>query len=115
MKIENLNTTEAILAELGRRLANRRVEMSLTQAVVAEQAGIGKRTLESLEAGNDCQLSTLLRVLRVLKLVAHLDQLVPEATPSPIEIVKTQGKKRQRASTPKKTKPPKKPWKWGER
>lgn len=112
MRIEDTNTTEAILAELGSRLARRRVEMNLTQATLAEQAGIGKRTLEAIEAGNDCQLSTLVRILKTLKLTPHLDQLAPEATLSPIELVKSQGQKRQRASTPKASKP-KKPWQWG--
>jgi transcriptional regulator with XRE-family HTH domain len=101
MKIEAPNTIEAVLAELGQRLAHRRIEMNLTQMALAEQSGIGKRTIEAIEAGNDCQLSTLIRMLKTLKLTSHLDQLVPEATPSPIELVKLQGKKRQRASASK--------------
>lgn len=113
MRIEDINTPEAILAEFGQRIAHRRVEMNLTQTALAEQAGVGKRTVEAVEAGNDCQLSTLIRLLKTLKLTSHLDQLIPEATLSPIELVKSQGKKRQRASTPKTSKA-KKPWQWGD-
>ncbi len=51
MKITGLLTDEAVLAELGARIAGRRVELQLTQAAVAEQAGIAKRTLERMEAG----------------------------------------------------------------
>ncbi len=113
MRIEDTNTSEAIQVELGSRIARRRVEMNLTQAALAEQAGIGKRTLEAVEAGNDSQFSTLVRILKTLKLTPHLDQLVPEATPSPIELARSQGQKRQRASTPKAPKT-KKPWQWGD-
>jgi transcriptional regulator with XRE-family HTH domain len=66
MKITGLLTDDAVLAELGARIAGRRIDMQLTQAAVAEQAGIAKRTLERLEAGDSSQLNTLLRVLRVL-------------------------------------------------
>jgi predicted transcriptional regulator len=111
MKIAPATTTEVILSELGQRLAHRRVEMNLTQMALAEQAGIGKRTIEAIEAGTDCQLSTLIRILKILKLTPHLDQLVPEVTLSPIELVKLQDKKRQRASTSKAPKK-KKTWKW---
>ncbi len=115
MKIEELNTPQAILTEMGQRLAQRRIEMNLTQAALAEQAGVGKRTVEAIESGKDCQLSTLCRLLNILKLTEHLDQLVPESTLTPIELLKMQGKKRKRASTSKtSSKPTKKPWQWGD-
>ncbi len=41
---------DAVLAELGRALAERRIGIGLTQAALAEQAGIGKRTVERIEA-----------------------------------------------------------------
>jgi len=113
MRIEDLPTTEAILAELGRRLSHRRLEMNFTQVALAEQAGVGKRTVEAIEAGKDCQLATLIRILKTLNLTPQLEQLVPEVLPSPMELVKFQGKKRQRASTPKTPKK-KEPWKWGD-
>jgi len=113
MKIEDLHTTEAILAELGHRLFHRRLEMNLTQVALAEQAGVGKRTVEAIEAGKDCRFATLVRILKTLKLTSHLAQLVPAVTLSPIELLKLQGKKRQRAST-RKTPKKKEPWKWGD-
>lgn len=59
MKITGLLTDDAVLAELSARIAGRRVELQLTQAAVADQAGIAKRTLERMEAGQTSQLSTL--------------------------------------------------------
>jgi transcriptional regulator with XRE-family HTH domain len=52
MKITSTLTDDAVLAEIGERLCARRLELQLTQAVVAEQAGIAKRTLERMESGH---------------------------------------------------------------
>ncbi|NTW51977.1 MAG: helix-turn-helix domain-containing protein, partial [Chlorobiaceae bacterium] len=61
MKIEGLLTEEAILAELGRRFAQRRLELQLSQEMLAEQAGVSKRTVERVEAGATMQMSTMIR------------------------------------------------------
>lgn len=115
MKLTSQLTDDAILAELGQRLARRRIELQLTQAEAAQQAGIGKRTLERLEAGESAQLSSLLRLLRVLELVPQLDQAIPAATPGPMELLRHRGKMRQRASGRRGAKPPERPWTWDEK
>ena len=48
MKITKQATDEAVLSELGGRLAQVRLERNLTQAQLAEQAGVSKRTVERL-------------------------------------------------------------------
>jgi transcriptional regulator with XRE-family HTH domain len=98
MKITGLLTDDAVLAELGERVARRRIELQLTQAAAAEQAGIGKRTLERMEAGQTSQLNTLVRVLRVLDAMSGLDCLIPEPGPIPMDLLTLKGKVRQRAS-----------------
>ena len=99
MKISLEMNDGAILRELGERLAHARLERNLTQAALAEQAGVAKRTLERLESGEvAAQLSAFLRVCRVLGLLDRLDALIPEAKPGPMELLKLQGRKRQRAS-----------------
>jgi transcriptional regulator with XRE-family HTH domain len=113
MKIEKQTATETILLELGKRIAHRRIEQGMTQAQSAEQAGVGKRTVERIESGGDIQLTTFIRLLRILDVVDNLDQLIPEATPSPMEMLKHQAKPRKRASARKQNKP-KKTWKWGD-
>ena len=63
-------TDEAVLSELGSRLAQVRLERNLTQAQLAEQAGVSKRTVERLESGSVAtQLSGFIRVCRVLELL----------------------------------------------
>ena len=112
MKITGLLTDDAVLAELGARLARRRVELQLTQAAVAEQAGIAKRTLERIEAGQTSQLITLVRVLRVLDAASGLDSLIPESGPRPMDLLRRKGKARQRASKSRKPGDSGKPWTW---
>jgi transcriptional regulator with XRE-family HTH domain len=98
MHIESLNTDEAILSEMGRRLARARLDRNLSQKQLAAQAGVGKATLERLEAGLPSKLPTLIRVLRALDLLEGLDELVPaHAGPSPVDLAK-RGRERRRAA-----------------
>lgn len=98
MNISNLLTDRTILAEIGGRIMRRRIEMQLTQADLAVQAGVSKRTIERLEDGASVQLSTLIRILRVLERLPGLEQLIPSGEPGPMELLRNQGKVRQRAS-----------------
>ena len=114
MDISDLYTDEAILTELGERIARARIDGQLTQAAMAEQAGVSKRTVERIEAGASTQLSSVLRVLRVLGLLEGLNQLVPESGPRPMDLMKLKGKTRQRASSPRIVSESKTPWTWGD-
>ena len=114
MKITGFLTDAAVLAELGARIAGRRIDLQLTQAAVAEQAGIAKRTLERMEAGHTSQLATLVRVLRVLDAASGLDSLIPEPGARPMDLLKRKGKVRQRASARRAAKAADKPWRWDE-
>jgi len=116
MKIDQNATDEVILGELGSRLARARLEKNLTQAQLAEQAGVSKSTVERLEAGAVAtQLSGVIRICRALGLLEHFNLLVPEPIPSPLELLKHRGKDRQRASTVRESAPPtNRKWEWGE-
>ncbi|MBL0170473.1 MAG: helix-turn-helix transcriptional regulator [Gemmatimonadaceae bacterium] len=115
MRISTELSDAAILHELGARLASARLANHLTQAALAEQAGISKRTVERLESGEVAtHLSGFLRVCRVLGLLARFDVLVPEPTPTPMEQLARQGRKRQRASSRNVTPPARKTWAWGD-
>lgn len=113
MKIEKLLADEAILTELGGRLAQRRLALQLTQEMLAEQAGVAKRTVERIEAGATTQISTLIRLLRALELLDRLESLVPEAGPRPMDLVRLKGKARKRASGKRKS-TNEEPWHWGD-
>jgi transcriptional regulator with XRE-family HTH domain len=96
----NLNEA-AVLQELGARIARHRLENGLTQAALAMEAGVAKRTLERIEAGHGTELATFIRLLRVLNLTDGLERLVSDQPPSPIALLKSQGRERQRMRTRK--------------
>jgi transcriptional regulator with XRE-family HTH domain len=98
MKITKQLTDTVILEEFGDRLARARIDQQLTQAALANQAGVSKRTVERIEAGASAQMSSCIRIFRVLELLRGLDLMIPEAAPRPMELLKLKGKVRQRAS-----------------
>ena len=115
MEITRELTDVTVLAELGTRLAHHRLQAGLSQAALAREAGIAKRTIERIEAGYAAELGTLIRVLRVLGLTAGLESLVPAAIPSPIALLENRGRPRQRASTRRAAAAPgARPWTWAE-
>ena len=112
MKISSLLTDDTILSEIGARITRRRLDRQLTQADLAEQAGIAKRTLERIEAGASAQMSSMIRLFRVLDLLPGLDNLVPETGPSPMDLLRRKGKIRQRASSVRHAKESDAAWTW---
>jgi len=112
MKISQALTEDAILTEIGERLARRRLDLQLTQAHLAEQAGVAKRTVERIEAGASAQMSTMIRIFRVLDLLLFLDQAIPAAGPRPMDILRRKGKLRQRASSRSRKLQTAEPWSW---
>ena len=113
MRIDQQMTDEAVLAELGQRLERIRLDRNQTQAQLADNAGISKRTVERLEGGQSVQLSSLIRVCRQLNLSEHLELFIPQPPPSPLAQVKLHGKARRRATFGKPNSTPAK-WTWGD-
>lgn len=107
-------TDAAVLAAIGERLARHRLQQNLTQAQLAKEAGVSKRTLIRLESGESSQVTNLIRVVRVLGLLGNLDAFIPPPVPSPIEQLRSKAKERRRASPRTKDKPPPPTWTWGQ-
>ncbi len=103
MQIDKLMSDAAILAELGKRLGRLRIDLQLTQADLAREAGISKRTVERIEAGGSAQMSNLVRICRVLDLLPGVDRFIPPVGPRPMELIKNKGRRRQRASSSRKS------------
>lgn len=116
MRFSKPLSDEAVLQELGGRLASARLAQNLTQAMLAQEAGVSKRTVERLESGEVAsRLSAFVRVCRVLGLLERLDALMPTAAPGPVEQLKQAGRTRRRASHPRQpgSRRPRK-WTWGD-
>jgi transcriptional regulator with XRE-family HTH domain len=114
LAIEPLMSDQTILQELGQRLARRRVALGFTQAALAREAGIAKRTLERVEAGESTQTSTLVRILRALHMLDSLEAAIPAMGPRPMDLLKLRGKERRRASSKNRRKTAEADWSWGD-
>jgi transcriptional regulator with XRE-family HTH domain len=112
MDINKTMSDETILQELGSRITRHRIDLQLTQADLAVESGLSKRTVERVEAGASTQVSSVIRILRVLDLLDGLNSLIPEAVPRPLELLKLKGKERQRASSKRRGKPSTGKWSW---
>ena len=98
MGSKDQRTDEAILADLGARLTSARLSRDMTQAQLAQDAGVSKRTVERVEAGQSAQLTSFIRILRSLDLLGGLELLLPPATPGPMDLLKRAGKRPRRAT-----------------
>jgi len=113
MQIDKRLIDDVVLQELGGRLRARRFGEKLSQADLAKNAGVSKRTVERIESGKSIQLSNLIRILRPLGLLDRLDIAIPESTERPMDLIKLKGKPRQRVSRSSPLDKSKKIWQWG--
>lgn len=105
-----------MLEELGRRVRQQRITLELTQAGLAEESGVPLRAVERLEAGESIALEKFIRVLRALRLVWNLEQLIPPAGPTPIQQLGSRViGQRRRASAKRKQVAAKQSFTWGDR
>jgi transcriptional regulator with XRE-family HTH domain len=117
MRFDQLTTDGAVLAELGRRIARHRLARNWTQLELAAQAGVGRATVQRLEAGQSVQMTSLVRLLRTLGLLEGLDAAIPESVHLPIaQLERERRRTRKRASTPRhpRTEGAEKPWTWAD-
>jgi transcriptional regulator with XRE-family HTH domain len=117
MNLEELMTDDAVLAELGRRLAQNRLERNWTQAEMAAEAGLGQATVQRAERGESIQMTSMVKLLRTLGLLGALDAAVPESIVLPIaQLEREQRHGRRRASGRRRAagEAGEKPWVWGD-
>ena len=114
MKLTNDNSDDAVLKEFGSRIAQYRLNQDKTQAALAQEAGVSSRTMTRVERGHSVQSSSLIRILRALKLVENIDRLIPEPLVSPVQQLIMQGKQRKRASSKLVESQQKGAWSWGD-
>jgi transcriptional regulator with XRE-family HTH domain len=112
MRLSDLHTSDAVLQELGRRIERQRLDRNLSQEALAQQAGIGRATMQRVERGDPIKTTALIKVLGALDRLDALDDVLPERIKSPLEeLEREQAPERQRASRPRT---PREEWTWGD-
>ena len=108
----DISTTlpEDIETLLGHQIERSRLASNVTQAQLAAEAGVSRRTITRLENGEGVSLDTFIRVLTALGLVQRIADLLPDPSVSPIQRVRGKGRTRKRARP--KANPAPSPWSW---
>ena len=88
---------DAIVKQLGDFIKHTRLQQNITQAKLAEIAGLNRWTISKIENGESITLSSLIQVLRALNILYVFNYFEINDEISPIEYAKLQEKKRQRA------------------
>lgn len=113
-RIEWKNLTDhQVLKRIGAGLRRMRLERNLTQATVAERAGVDRTTVVKIEAGKGNSLLNLVQVLRAIGRMDVLEGFHEEPRLSPMMALEQEtkylAKQRKRASPAKPTVVPPKP------
>lgn len=86
---------------------------NISQAKLAEEAGVSRRTISRMENGKGVSLDTFIRVMQALGLTDQLDALIPASDIRPIDRVNRKAP-RKNASSPRTPKGNDKKWQWGD-
>jgi putative transcriptional regulator len=113
-RLDDLKTIDAIIAELGRRLEQLRLQRNETQVQLAERAGVGRVTVQRIERGDSVQDASLIKVMRALDLLQALDDALPESIELPIAQLERERHPSRRRARARRRAPGDAPWSWGE-
>lgn len=107
-------TSHQIEAALCRQLERIRLARNITQAQLAREAGVSKRTIGRLEKGEGVSLDTFIRTLTALGVQQNLEGLLPDPTVRPIERIGLGRGERKRARPKQAAADTPAPWRWGD-
>lgn len=107
-----LKNSTVIEKELCKKLEAVRLMKNISQAKLAESAGVSRRTISRMENGQGVSLDTFIRVMIALNLQGNLNALIPSSEIRPIERA-SRKQERKNASSPRKQSKKKSKWQWG--
>jgi putative transcriptional regulator len=91
-------TDQVLAITVGARIQALRLRKNISLETVAENAAISRQTLHLLLSQGKGTLINLIAVLRAMGELERLNSLVEEVRPSPIQVIRMEGKKRRRAT-----------------
>lgn len=108
----SIATSDQIEAALCKRLESIRLSRNITQAQLAEEAGVSPRTIGRLEKGQGVSMDTFIRIMMALNIQQNLEALLPDPSVRPIERIVMGAAERKRAR-PTKSIDELPTWSWG--
>ncbi len=104
---------KAILSEIGNFITQRRIQLQITQAELANKAALSRSTVSLMERGESISLNNLIKLLRILDALYVLHAFKVEEKKSPLALAKEEQKQfRKRVSKPKKSRTDKEDLGW---
>jgi putative transcriptional regulator len=91
-------TDQVISASVGKHVQILRLKKNMSLEDLAKEAGVSRQTLHLLLNHGRGTLVNLISVLRAINELERLSSLLEDIRPSPLQIIRMEGKKRQRAS-----------------
>ena len=94
--MKSIKTPHELELLLGENLKRLRLQKSLHQKVLSDQAGISVSALKNLENGEGASVKTLIRVIRALDRENWIEAVAPQVSINPLHMVQDKSA-RQRA------------------
>jgi len=88
--------SEGVAGIIGQRVRQYRLNRNITQATLARESSLSETAIKKAEKG-DSTLSTYIKILTVLGKEDNLLAAFPDEGESPVQLMKNQGKVKQRA------------------
>ncbi len=110
----SIATSGQIEKSLCAQLVQIRLTRNITQAQLAEEAGVSLKTIARMEKGAGVTLDTFIRILMAFQLQGNLRGLLPNPAVRPVERVARTGKERRRARPARPGGEPPASWAWGD-
>ncbi len=95
MDLMPIQSPDEIVEALGQRVKARRLAANVSQAALADKAGISRRALVQLEGGKGSTLYTFVSVFKALGLDHQLNELARVSLISPMAMLKAKGARRR--------------------
>lgn len=89
----------AIVGQLGKFIKHTRSQKNITQAKLAEIAGLNRYTISQIETGESITLSSLIQILRALDALYVLKGFEVNDEISPLEYARMKRKEKERVRT----------------
>ncbi len=87
---------EKTIIRLGEKGKQLRIDLELKQDELARNAGVSLSTVKSFEAGKSISLANFAKIISQLGCLENLEKAIPEVAPNPLDLMKLEGKARQR-------------------